>query len=153
MTAWSELPPELADAGRGLLYQVGVGLAFLATVARDGAPRTHPVCPLLTETDVYAFLVPSPKRDDLLRDGRYAMHSFPTADNEDAFYLAGRAAQAEEHRDALVQQFVDERKQLSFTPDELADQLLFRFDIERVLLTRTTGYGDRHPQHTVWHAP
>jgi len=60
---------------------------------------------------------------------------------------------ADGDREALVQQFIDERPQLSFTPDELADQLLFRFDIERVLLTRTTGHGDPKPQHTVWRAP
>jgi len=93
MVTWGELRssrPDLADLGRHLLYQFGVGLAFLATVGRDGAPRVHPFCPLLTEADLFAFLVPSPKRDDLLRDGRYAMHSFPCPDNEDAFYLAGR---------------------------------------------------------------
>ena len=30
--------PELAEAGRGLFYQFGVGLGFLATVRRDGGP-------------------------------------------------------------------------------------------------------------------
>src|SRR6266704_3965772 len=39
--------PDFADAGRALLYQFGVGLAFLATVRRDGGPRVHPVCPLI----------------------------------------------------------------------------------------------------------
>ena len=38
--------PDLAEAGRGLLYQFGVGLAFLATVRRDGGPRVHPMCPI-----------------------------------------------------------------------------------------------------------
>jgi hypothetical protein len=27
------------------------------------------------------------ERDDLHRDGRYVLHSFPTEDNEDAFYV------------------------------------------------------------------
>ena len=40
-------------------------------------------------TACIAFIVPSPKRDDLHRDGRYAMHSFPADENEDAFTLAG----------------------------------------------------------------
>jgi hypothetical protein len=35
--------PDLADASRALLYQFGVGLAFLSTVRPDGGPRVHPV--------------------------------------------------------------------------------------------------------------
>jgi hypothetical protein len=69
--------PEMAEAGRALLYQFGVGLAFLATTRQDGGPRVHPICPQLYETGLYAFVIPSPKRNDLLRDGRYALHSFP----------------------------------------------------------------------------
>jgi hypothetical protein len=157
MVTWGELRsrrPDLAEAGRQLLYRVGVGLAYLATVGRDGSPRVHPFCPLMTELDLFAFLVPSPKRKDLLRDGRYAMHSFPCPDNEDAFYLAGRAEQVADDavRSLRVQQFLDERSQLPLSPDDLAEQLLFRLDIERCLLTRTIGPGDPEPQHTIWRA-
>src|SRR3954449_11613870 len=72
MASWAELEaarPDLAAAGRALLYQVGVGLAFLGTVRRDGGPRLHPMCPLLTPDAMYAFIVPSPKQTDLRRDG------------------------------------------------------------------------------------
>ena len=51
MVTWEEFAvaePELAEAGCSLLYQFGVGLAFLATVRKDGAPRLHPVCPVLS---------------------------------------------------------------------------------------------------------
>ena len=44
MVTWNELAaaePELAETGRSLLCQFGVGLAFLATVRKDGAPN-HP---------------------------------------------------------------------------------------------------------------
>src|SRR6266542_1688693 len=94
MSTWGEFAqrrPDLAADGRALLYQHGVGLAFLATLRRDGGPRLHPMCPLLTDDGVFAFIIPSPKQDDLRRDGRYAMHSFPCPDNEDAFHVAGRA--------------------------------------------------------------
>src|SRR5215213_8899952 len=102
--------PDLADAGRGLMYQFGVGLAFLATVRSDGGPRVHPMCPVIAESGLFAFLVPSPKRDDLHRDGRYAMHSFPADENEDAFYLTGRAASVRdpERRRELEVRFLDE---------------------------------------------
>jgi hypothetical protein len=42
--AWGEFEraqPGLAEAGRVLLYQDGVGLAFLATVRADGGPRVR----------------------------------------------------------------------------------------------------------------
>lgn len=51
MVTWAELSaaaPALAQVGHRLLTQFGVGLAFLATVRRDGGPRMHPVCPGLS---------------------------------------------------------------------------------------------------------
>ena len=38
-TDFSRQQPALADAGRRQFYQFGIGLAFLATVRADGAPR------------------------------------------------------------------------------------------------------------------
>jgi hypothetical protein len=61
MVTWRELAaaePELAEAGRSLLYQFGVGLAFLATVRKDGAPRLHPVCPVLSNNRLYVLITP-----------------------------------------------------------------------------------------------
>ena len=156
MATWRELTeaePEIAAAGRSLLYQFNVGLAFLATVRRDARPRLHPMCPLLTDEGVFAFIIPSPKQYDLRRDGIYAMHSFPCPDNEDAFNFTGTAQLVVDPtvRDALGQQFVDERSQFR-VPVPAAEDDLFHFDIESCLLTRTTGHGDPAPNHTVWHA-
>lgn len=154
--AWSEFrrqQPELAEAGSELLYRVGVGLAFLSTVRRDGGPRLHPICPVLTDSGMYGFIIPSPKCDDLRRDPRYALHSFPTDDNEDGFYLTGTAVVVDDPavRAALTQQFLDERPTIGLSHDELAEQILFEFRIDRCLLTRTGGFGDPNPRHTIWH--
>ena len=62
--------PDLAGAGRDLLYQFGVGLAFLSTVRPDGGPRLHPICPVLVDGRLLAHIIPSPKRDDLHQIGR-----------------------------------------------------------------------------------
>jgi hypothetical protein len=96
MVSWqgfAAAAPELAQVGRGLLTQFGVGLAFLATVRRDGAPRLHPVCPVLSDERLFVLITPeSPKRNDLLRDGRYALQTFPQPKaGSDEFYVAGRA--------------------------------------------------------------
>lgn len=157
MATWRELQeqrPDLAGAGRDLLYRVGVGLAFLGTVRPDGGPRLNPMCPVLADDRVFAFIVPGPKCRDLERDGRYAMHSFPCDDNEDAFMLTGDARRVAdvELRRRLVAQFLGERSTLSMTEADLEAQTLFEFDVDRVLLTRTTGHGDPAPRHTVWHA-
>jgi hypothetical protein len=90
---------------------------------------------------------------DLRRDGRYSMHSFPCPDNEDAFYLSGRARLAESPttREALATQFVQERSRFPVVPPG-ADDALFEFAVDSLLLTRTTGHGDPAPRHIVWHA-
>jgi hypothetical protein len=152
---WSGLEaarPDLAEAGRGLLYQFGVGLAFLSTVRPDGGPRMHPICPLLADGSLLAHIVPSAKRSDLHRDRRYALHSFPGSQNEDAFYLTGHARPVPEPgvAAAAAAQFLAERS-LDAEPPGFAEGEFFEFFIGSCLLTRTDGHGDWHPRHAVWH--
>jgi hypothetical protein len=156
MLSWGDFQaeqPELARLGAALLYHYGVGLAFLSTVRADGGPRLHPMCPLLTDTGLYAFIVPSPKQTDLHRDGRYAMHSFPLEDNEDAFYLTGSASHLPDSqiRARLARQFADERADPALPPPG-EEQHLFEFHVQAALATRTTGHGDPDPHHTIWRA-
>lgn len=156
MTSWTDFKteqPELARQGADLLYHFSVGLAFLATVRADGGPRLHPICPLITEGGLYAFIVPSPKQRDLHRNGRFAMHSFPLEDNEDAFYLTGFARHVTDPdiRDQLGHQFADERAEFA-APPPAHEQHLFTFEPATAMITRTTGHGDPKPKHTVWRA-
>jgi hypothetical protein len=148
---FAALRPELAEPGRALLYQVGVGLGYLATTRPDGGPRVHPMCPVMTGAGLFAFIVPSPKQHDLRRDGRYALHSFPSQDNEDAFYCAGRARLEDDPvlRSELSAVFVAERARLE-VPAPSSEDLLFEFLLGSCLLTRTTGHGDPSPAHSVW---
>lgn len=145
--------PELAGAGRELLYQFGVGLAFLSTVRPDGGPRLHPICPLLTSGRLLAHVIPSLKREDLHRDPRYALHSFASPDNEDAFYITGRAQPVmdQDLAAAAAAQFFAERG-IESEPAGFADGVFFEFLLGRCLLTRTTGHGDWQPRHVTWAA-
>jgi hypothetical protein len=149
--AFAAREPDLSTAGRALLYQMGVGLGFLATTRPDGAPRLHPMCPLLHEAGLFAFIIPSPKQRDLRRDGRYALHSFPCEDNEDAFSCSGVARAVEDTglRSELSALFVAERMQLA-VPAPAEEDVLFEFLLGLCLLTRTTGHGDANPVHRVW---
>jgi hypothetical protein len=150
---FAEVRPDLAEAGKAMFYPFGnVGLAFLATVRKDGGPRVHPMCPVLHEDNLYAFIEPGPKRYDLLRDGRYALHTFPRTDNEDAFYVTGGAERRTgDIVDAVSRTFWTERGR-DEPPVQAHATMLFEFSIERCLLTRTKGFGDWEPQHTIWRA-
>jgi hypothetical protein len=154
MLTWAqfrERRPDLAEVGRARFYQFSVGLGFLGTVRPDGAPRVHPICPLLTDDGLFAFVIPSPKRSDLMRDGRYSLHSFPAPENEDAFSVTGRA----ERRDDAALREVCSRiwfaeRDLDGPPPGFAEEQLFEFLVERCLSTKTKGHGDYEPQHTIW---
>jgi len=156
MLRWGEFKdaqPELAEAGRALLCQFGVALGFLGTTRRDGAPRVHPIAPQFVEDGLYAFITPSPKREDLLRDGRYALHSYPRPEDEDAFYITGRAVLVDEEaarRQLWTAYAGDENRQGDVNEIGLARQKIFELTIETALLTRTTGHGDPAPKHTIW---
>ena len=151
MKRWSQLAaecPDLAAAGRALIYQSKVGLGYVATVRKDGGPRVHPVCPVIAAGGLYLFIGnSSPKRDDLLRDGRFALHTFPCAEVDDEFYVAGRAVRIDdEHVRRLVYDTYTATG--AFTTDDTLFELL----LDRALLAR---YGPRPswpPIYTRWRA-
>jgi len=155
MTRWQDLADrraDLAEAGRALLYQFGVGLAFLATIRRDGGPRLHPVCPFTVDGGLYLFVIPSLKREDLHRDGRFALHSYPCPDNEDEFYITGQAVFPSDPTsiERLRAAFLAERDWTNRPPPGWSEQAVCELLIDRVLLTRTKGHADFSPAHSVW---
>ena len=146
MASWAEFEmaaPELADEGKRLFYQFGVGLGFLATIREDGGPRLHPVCPVIAADGLYVFVVPSPKRADLQRDGRYALHSYPPQEVDDEFCVTGRATE--------VQDLTVRAEVADAYHDEVAEEwALFALDIERCLHAKYPHRGDWPPTYTKW---
>ena len=150
MATWNEFEtdaPDIAEAGKKLLYQFGAGLAFLATLRKDGAPRLHPICPTVVDGHLYALICPTPKRGDLKRDGRYALHTFPPEDVDDEFLVMGRAmfiddnAIAEKIRADLV------GRGMTSTNDEGP----FEFHIESVMHAKYPGgHGTWPPKYSIW---
>lgn len=154
MISWNDFSarePDMAKQGGELLYHFGVGLGFLATVRPDGGPRLHPMCPLIADAGLFAFIVRSPKQRDLHRDGRFSLHSFPLEENEDAFYISGSATFVADRVliDELARQFVGERADLQLPPPGEQEHL-FEFKLNAALLTRTKGHGDPEPVHWIW---
>lgn len=133
-TAWREFAaadPRLSASIRALLHQYGRGMAYLATVRADGGPRIHPVCPIATDEGLYCFVIASPKRDDLNRDGRYALHAFPAEHSDAEAYLSGTARQVVNV--SIVDQMAREHGAAAGL-----DWTLFEFSVDVAMLHRHT---------------
>jgi len=156
MVPWMEFAasePDLASAGERLLFQYGVGLAYLATIRDDGGPRLHPVSPVLSKGHLYIFVLPeSPKRADLLRDARFALQTFPppgldfTKEGEE-FYVVGQAEPIADHP-ARASVVADAHQHVG------AEESLFELKIARVMHTiwQTDATG-LQPSRRQWRAP
>jgi hypothetical protein len=132
MARWSEFAraaPRLAEIVRDLLHQYGPGLGYLATVRSDGGPRVHPVSPVVHEGRLYCFIVASPKRHDLERDGRYALHTFPSDRDDEEAYLAGRAAR-------VVQPALVARLAAAMRAEPTVDWWLYELTVEVAMVVR-----------------
>ena len=152
MVTWKEFAlsaPDLAEIGKRLLYQYKVGYAFLATIRKDGGPRIHPVCPTIGQDRLYIFIEPeSPKYPDLLRDGRFALHTFAPEEGDEEFYCTGRAEPVSDPtiRAGVIATYHRRPRDV---------EVLFELKLEHVLHT----YWENWPNpgmraiRTKWHAP
>jgi hypothetical protein len=146
---FSEANPSMAKTGEEILFQFGVGLAFMATIRKDGAPRLHPLCPVLSQGKLYILVAPaSPKKWDLLRDGRYAMQTFPQArPDSDEFYFTGIATAVEDQ--GIFESVIADARHVASE-----EEVLFELLVNRVMHTRWEGFGtpDYKPIHEKWSA-
>src|SRR3982751_837097 len=132
MASWSDFAaaePRLASAIRALLQQYGPGMGYLATVRPDGGPRVHPVSPVLTDDGLYCFIVDSPKRRDLDRDGRYALHSYPPEESDDEACVTGLAV-------PVVDVTVIARMADALNASPAIDWRLYELTVETAMLRR-----------------
>src|SRR5262245_61368422 len=132
--------PDIAEFGRARLHGK---VSYLATIRKDGSPRVHPFTPIIGEGHFFIFMEPtSPKRHDLLRDSRYAVHCAVTDNSGESgeVFVTGKAKFIEDA----------ELRALAFRicPYEAAERyILFEFDIESVM---TTEYPDGNAVRKYW---
>ena len=142
--SWREFEegsPDLASIGASLLSRK---IAYLATIRKDGSPRIHPVRPIVGDGYIFIFIDQnSPKRSDLLRDGRYAIHCsvFETNGLSSEFMIIGVSELVEDPE--IRQRAVDLWG--SDVPDKYA---LFVFSIARAIATEYTE--ERKPIRYRW---
>jgi hypothetical protein len=153
MSSWVDFAaaePALAAAIRALMCQYGPGLGYLATVRADGGPRVHPVSPVITDDGLFCFVIKSPKRGDLDRDGRYALHSFPPEESNDEAYVSGQAR-------AVTDPERVTRLALSMRADPRVDWKLYELSVDVAMLVRRDqapmSIGGSGAGRTVWRDP
>ena len=142
--SWQDLEkgqPDLPAFGAERFQQYGV--AYLATIRADGAPRVHPVTPIVGQGRLFLFMEPtSPKGHDLRRDPRYALHgSVSNSSGESGeFFISGRATVTD---DPATRRLAAELA--SYAP---ADRyILFELGVERAA---STVYVDGQPVRERW---
>jgi uncharacterized pyridoxamine 5'-phosphate oxidase family protein len=142
--ALAEAAPDLATFGTERLHDQ---VAYLATLKSDGAPRLHPVRPVVTGGRLYVFTeATSPKVRDLEWDPRFALHGTATSEQPwdlREFAVEGTARRVED---------TDERTAVStgtaFPRDE--HFLLFELDVGAALSTVYGPDGRAHRER--WRA-
>jgi hypothetical protein len=141
---FEESSPDLAHRGAELLDGK---IAYLATSKKDGSPRIHPVRPFIGEGHLFLFIDKrSPKRQDLLRDGRYAIHCsvFETNGLSTEFLITGISRSVND----LDIRKVAVRAAGHDVPHQFA---LFEFSVEQVIATEYDQ--DRVPTRRRWSNP
>jgi hypothetical protein len=146
MTTWGRLEaehPALAALGAELLGKLP---AYLGTIRADGAPRVHPVTPIIGFGHLFLFMEPtSPKARDLRERGTFALHSGvpDTHGTGGEFSLRGTATPIE---DAELRALAVTAA--SYSP--AARYVLFELGVTEA---RCNGYGDvTLPAPTRWRA-
>jgi hypothetical protein len=105
---------------------------------------------VLSNDGLYVFILPaSPKRYDLMRDGRYALQTFPQPKpGSDEFYITGSALLVEDPATRTAV-FRDAKHMAD------ASEILFELWIDRVMHTRWENVltPQMRSVHRKWRAP
>ena len=132
---WGEFAaqaPELADFGA---RRLAAAPGYLATVDGSGAPRVHPVTPIVGDGRLFLFMEPtSPKGDDIVRRGVYALHCLvPDANGTGGeFSVRGRGGRIDDPQLRTVA-----ARAASYAPQDR--YVLFELHVAEA---RCNGYGD-----------
>ena len=136
MATWADFAGAAPDvAGRGAKL-LGVGVAYIATTARDGSARVHPFTPLIGGGRLLAFVTKQTvKYQNLLRDPRYAIHAV-LGNSDEEFMLIGRAVVSDDW--ATGMQAAVEARKINMTSH---NHVPFEFMIERAHWAVWEGLG------------
>jgi hypothetical protein len=143
MASWADFEEEAFELAEFVRSRLHGRPGYLATVDDRGAPRVHPMTPIVGDGYLFVFMEPtSPKGRDLRQRGWYALHN--GVDDNDG--TSGECAL----RGSAVP--VDDpglrRIAAAASPYDPADRyVLFMLGIEDVVVTE---YSDQGPRRRRW---
>jgi hypothetical protein len=130
---FAKASPDLAERGARLL---GIGVAYIATTAKDGSARVHPFTPLVGGGRLLAFIGKhTAKYGNLRRDPRFAIHAMLGKDDEE-FMIVGRAVPSDDWATSMLAA-VQARK-INMTS---SNHVPFEFMVERAHWAIWEGLG------------
>ncbi|MEX0682342.1 MAG: pyridoxamine 5'-phosphate oxidase family protein [Dehalococcoidia bacterium] len=136
MDSWGEFAaaePELAERGARLF---GVGVAYIATTARDGSSRVHPFTPLIAGGRLLTFIGKhTVKYHNLLRDQRFSVHAV-LGDSDEEFLIIGRATVSDDWATRMAGAVEARKINMTSTND-----VAFELTIDRVHWAIWKGLG------------
>ena len=143
MGAVRDRRPRTGYGGQAALLPVRSRARVPGHYPRERWASAAPICPILAAGGLYAFIVPSPKRTDLRRDGRYALHCYPPEELDDEFCVMGRATE-------VTDPAVRAQVAAAYHHPVQEQWILFAFDVERCLHAKYRYRGDWPPTYTKW---
>jgi hypothetical protein len=146
MTTWGTFAAEEPGLAEFVAARLQAAPSYLATVRASGAPRVHPVTPIVTTDGLYLFMEPtSPKGTDLRERQWFALHN-AVPDNAGTGGEASVSGTGHFVDDAAVRATV--AAAASYHPDDR--YVLFEL---RPTEVRANGYGDVPlPERRRWKA-
>lgn len=150
MVSWAAFADAAPDLAERAARRLAVGVAYIATTAKDGSPRVHPFTPLIGGGRLLAFVGKhTVKHGNLLRDPRYAIHAMIGKDDEE-FLLIGQAVVSDDW--ATSMQAAVEARKINMTS---SNHVPFEFMIDRVHWAVWEGLGtpDIRRRSERWQAP
>lgn len=136
MASWAEFAaaaPEIAERGEERLR---VGVAYIATAARDGSPRISPFTPLIGGGRLLALIgTHTAKNSALIRDPRCAIHAW-LGDSDEEFMLIARAVPSDDWA-TRMQAAIEAKKINMISHNDIA----FEFFVDRAHWAIWEGLG------------
>ncbi len=144
---WGEFAsaePDITRRGEELLR---VGVAYIATTARDGSPRVSPFTPLICDDRMIALLGKhTAKYPCLLRDPRFAIHAV-LGDSDEEFMLLGEALPSDDWS-TRIRAAIEARKIDMTSHNDVAFE--FRFSFAHWAVWHGLGTGNIHRESRTW---
>ncbi len=141
--SWGEFEARDADLAAQGRRRLHGRVCYLATTTAKGAPRVHPVTPVISENALYLFMEPtSPKGHDLDRRRHFALHCGveDTSGGEGEFFVSGGARR--------VHDAIERKVAVDAAPYRPADRyILFELRIARAASRR---YSDQGAAQQTW---